>query len=109
MFAPLRDLGLIIVDEEHDSSYKQEENPRYHGRDVAVMRGKLASVPVVLGSATPSLESWMNAERGKYHRVDLRQRVADRPLPEVERIDMRVEFQETGTEQMFSRQIGGGD
>jgi len=105
VFAPMRDLGLIIVDEEHDSSYKQEENPRYHGRDVAVMRGKLANVPVVLGSATPSLESWMNAERGKYQRVDLRQRVADRPLPEVEQIDMRIEFQETGMENIFSRRL----
>jgi primosomal protein N' (replication factor Y) len=105
VFAPLRELGLIIVDEEHDSSYKQEENPRYHGRDVAVMRGKLAGVPVVLGSATPSLESWMNAERGKYQRVFLRQRVLHRPLPEVERIDMRVEFQETGAEKMFSRRL----
>jgi primosomal protein N' (replication factor Y) len=105
VFAPAQDLGLIIVDEEHDSSYKQEENPRYHGRDVAVMRGKLANVPVLLGSATPSLESWMNAERGKYARLFLRERVARRPLPEVERIDMRLEFQETGREQIFSRRL----
>jgi primosomal protein N' (replication factor Y) len=105
IFAPAQNLGLIIVDEEHDGSYKQEENPRYHGRDVAVMRGKLQNVPVVLGSATPSLESWMNAERGKYQRVFLRERVAQRPLPEVERIDMRLEFQETGREQIFSRRL----
>jgi primosomal protein N' (replication factor Y) (superfamily II helicase) len=105
VFAPVEGLGLIIVDEEHDASYKQEENPRYHGRDVAVMRGSLAGVPVVLGSATPSLESWRNAERGKYQRVVLSQRVAERPMPEVERIDMRVEFQETGEERVFSRRL----
>jgi primosomal protein N' (replication factor Y) len=105
VFAPVQHLGLIIVDEEHDSSYKQEENPRYHGRDVAVMRGKLASVPVLLGSATPSLESWMNAERSKYDRLFLKERVAQRPLPEVERVDMRLEFQETGNDRIFSRRL----
>jgi primosomal protein N' (replication factor Y) len=105
VFAPVQGLGLIVVDEEHDGSYKQEENPRYHGRDVAVMRGKLAGVPVVLGSATPSLESWRNAEAGKYERVMIRERVAERPMPEVERIDMRVEFQETGEEKVFSRRL----
>jgi primosomal protein N' (replication factor Y) len=71
VFAPMVNLGLIIVDEEHDSSYKQEETPRYHGRDVAVMRAKLNEAVVVLGSATPSLESWANAERGRYARVEM--------------------------------------
>jgi primosomal protein N' (replication factor Y) len=98
-------LGLIIVDEEHDSSYKQEETPRYHGRDVAVMRAKLNDAVVVLGSATPSLESWANAEKGRYARVEMRQRVADRPLPAVELVDMRNEFKETGQEQIFSRKL----
>ena len=105
VFAPLVKLGLIIVDEEHDSSYKQEETPRYHGRDVAVMRAKLNEVTVVLGSATPSLESWANAEKGRYARVEMRQRVADRPLPAVELVDMREEFRETGQEQIFSRRL----
>ncbi|HEX6494296.1 MAG TPA: primosomal protein N' [Acidobacteriaceae bacterium] len=105
IFAPVVRLGLIIVDEEHDSSYKQEENPRYHARDVAVMRAKLAEAPVVLGSATPSLESWHNAERGRYALIEMPARVNQRPLPEVQLIDMRQEFQETGHEQLFSRQL----
>jgi primosomal protein N' (replication factor Y) len=103
VFAPMVDLGLIIVDEEHDSSYKQEETPRYHGRDVAVMRAKLNEAVVVLGSATPSLESWANADKGRYARVEMRQRVMERPLPAVELVDMRTEFRETGQEQIFSR------
>ncbi|WP_114207141.1 replication restart helicase PriA [Acidisarcina polymorpha] len=103
VFAPVTRLGLIVVDEEHDSSYKQEETPRYHARDVAVMRAKLDSSVVVLGSATPSLESWRNATTGKYALIEMAQRVADRPLPVVELVDMRKEFQETGQEQLFSR------
>ncbi|WP_433971747.1 replication restart helicase PriA [Tunturiibacter lichenicola] len=105
VFAPMVELGLIIVDEEHDSSYKQEETPRYHGRDVAVMRAKLNDAVVVLGSATPSLESWANAEKGRYTRLEMRQRVMDRPLPLVELVDMREEFRETGQEQIFSRKL----
>ncbi len=105
VFAPMRDLGLLIVDEEHDGSYKQEENPRYHGRDVAVMRAKFAGVTVVLGSATPSLESWANAERGRYALVEMRGRVAGRPLPAVELVDMREEFRAVGKEEIFSRRL----
>jgi primosomal protein N' (replication factor Y) (superfamily II helicase) len=105
VFAPMVNLGLIIVDEEHDSSYKQEETPRYHGRDVAVMRAKLNEAVVVLGSATPSLESWANAEKGRYARVELRDRVMERPMPVVELVDMRTEFRETGQEQIFSRRL----
>jgi primosomal protein N' (replication factor Y) len=105
VFAPVADLALIIVDEEHDSSYKQEETPRYHARDIAVMRAKMANAIVVLGSATPSLESYFNAKKNKYALVELPDRVEDRPLPEVEIIDMRQEFQETGQEQVISRKL----
>jgi primosomal protein N' (replication factor Y) len=105
VFAPMPNLGLLIVDEEHDASYKQEETPRYHGRDVAVMRAKLLNCTVVLGSATPSLESWHNAGRGRYRRVEMLQRVMQRPLPAVEMIDMREEFRVTGAEQIFSRRL----
>ena len=105
VFAPVADLKLIIVDEEQDPSYKQDETPRYHGRDVAVMRAKLANAVVVLGSATPSLESYFNAKRNKYALLELPDRVERRPLPEVEIVDMRQEFQETGQEQVISRQL----
>ena len=105
VFAPMVAMGLVIVDEEHDGSYKQEETPRYHGRDVAVMRAKLRECVLVLGSATPSLESWANAERGRYRRIEMLTRVADRPLPVVELIDMRTEFREVGKEEIFSRQL----
>ncbi|MFZ1938973.1 MAG: primosomal protein N' [Terracidiphilus sp.] len=105
IFAPVPNLGLILVDEEHDQSYKQEETPRYNARDVAVMRAKLAGAVVVLGSATPSLESWQNAVRGKYTKIELNERVMNRPLPEVELIDMRHEFEETGKEDLFSRSL----
>jgi primosomal protein N' (replication factor Y) len=110
IFAPAPNLGLILVDEEHDQSYKQEETPRYNARDVAVMRAKLCGAAVVLGSATPSLESWQNAAQGgttraKYTRIELRERVMNRPLPEVELVDMRREFQETGREQLFARSL----
>jgi primosomal protein N' (replication factor Y) len=105
VFAPVEDLALIIVDEEHDSSYKQEETPRYHARDIAVMRAKMANAVVVLGSATPSLESYFNAKKNKYSLIELPDRVEQRPLPEVEIIDMRVEFQETGREQVISRKL----
>ena len=105
VFAPVSDLALVIVDEEQDSSYKQEETPRYHARDVAVMRAKMAGAVVVLGSATPSLESYYNAKKNKYALVELPDRVEMRPLPEVEIVDMRQEFQETGQEQVISRKL----
>src|SRR3984885_10539549 len=90
VFAPVANLALMIVDEEQDSSYKQEETPRYHARDVAVMRAKMANATVVLGSATPSLESYFNAKKNKYALLELPDRVEHRPLPEVEIVDMRL-------------------
>src|SRR5579884_3044337 len=105
VFAPVSSLALIIVDEEQDSSYKQEETPRYHARDVAVMRAKLSNAVVVLGSATPSLESYFNAKKHRYELIEMPDRVEKRPLPEVELIDMRQEFQETGQEQVASRKL----
>jgi primosomal protein N' (replication factor Y) len=105
IFAPVPKLGLILVDEEHDQSYKQEETPRYNARDVAVMRAKIEGAVVVMGSATPSLESWQNSASGKYQRIEMRDRVMNRPLPTVELIDMRHEFKETGKEQLFSRAL----
>jgi primosomal protein N' (replication factor Y) len=105
VFAPMINLGLILVDEEHDGSYKQDETPRYHARDVAVMRAKFNSAVVVLGSATPSLESWANSECGRYARIEMRTRVMSRPLPTVELVDMRTEFKQTGKEEIFSRQL----
>lgn len=92
VFAPVIDLGLIVVDEEHDGAYKQESPaPRYSARDVAVVRGQQEEFPVVLGSATPSLESYHNADTGKFDRIELEGRVDDRPLPEVRLVDMRQE------------------
>ncbi len=91
VFAPTRKLGLIVIDEEHESSFKQETVPRYHARDVAVKRAQLEGVPVVLGSATPALETWRNATTGRYTRISLRSRVNARPMPEVSLIDMRYE------------------
>jgi primosomal protein N' (replication factor Y) len=105
VFAPVADLALIIVDEEHDSSYKQEETPRYHARDVAVMRAKMSGAVVAMGSATPSLESYFNAKKDRYALIELPDRVESRPLPEVEIVDMRQEFQETGHEQVISRKL----
>ena len=91
VFAPVRNLRLIVVDEEHEPAYKQDETPRYHGRDVAVMRAKQAGAVCVLGSATPSLESFTNVEAGKYHLLQLTQRVDARQLPYIEVVDLRIE------------------
>ena len=105
VFAPVSNLALVIVDEEQDSSYKQEETPRYHARDVAVMRAKFNDAVVVLGSATPSLESYFNAKKNRYALLEMPDRVEERALPEVELVDMRLEFQETGQEQVLSRKL----
>jgi primosomal protein N' (replication factor Y) len=91
IFTPFQRLGLIVVDEEGDSAYKQEESPRYNGRDVAVLRAQMAGIPIVLGSATPSLESRENAERGRYRLLRMTRRVEERALPTVDVVDLRKE------------------
>ena len=108
VFAPLGSLGLVVVDEEHDGSYKQEDNPRYNGRDVAVMRAKREGALVVLGSATPSMESYQNAVSGRYQLVTMERRVLDRPLARVEVVNMRHEFAERGPEVVLSRALVEG-
>lgn len=105
VFAPLQNLGVIIVDEEHESGYKQDQMPRYHGRDTAIVRGRLSKALVVLGSATPSLESYANADKGKYHMLTLTERVGRRALASVEIIDMREEFRQTQTQVPISRRL----
>jgi len=103
IFSPVKDLGLIVIDEEHESTYKQEDSPRYNGRDAGIMRGKIASCPVVLGSATPSLESYHAALEGRYTMLRLTKRIDDRPLPRVRIIDMRMELAVSKKVVMFSR------
>src|SRR6266404_585894 len=95
IFAPVENLGLVIVDEEQENSFKQEEAPRYHGRDVAIVRAKLENAVALLGSATPSLETFHHARSGKYELLSLAQRVAERSLPSVEILDLREEFRQT--------------
>jgi len=106
VFAPVENLGLIVVDEEQEASYKQEETPRYHGRDVAVVRSKLEGAVVLLGSATPSLESFQNARSGKYHLLQLDSRVENRPLAPVEIVDLREDFKSTHSTGPISAKLG---
>jgi primosomal protein N' (replication factor Y) len=105
IFAPVEPLGLIIVDEEHEHTYKQEEAPRYHARDVAIMRGQMENAVVVLGSATPSMESYANCKKGKFTLLNLPQRVDDQKMPHVRVVDMRqAMFKEKGPP-LFSPQL----
>ncbi|WP_066175094.1 primosomal protein N' [Bacillus marinisedimentorum] len=106
VFAPFENLGMIIIDEEHETSYKQEENPRYHARNVAIQRGMHHHCPVVLGSATPSLESYARASKGVYELLELENRHNDQMLPEVKIVDMREELR-GGNRSMFSRELFG--
>jgi len=105
VFAPLDALRLIVVDEEHEGSYKQDEAPRYHGRDVAVMRGRMEGALVVLGSATPSVESASNARAGRYGHLQLTRRVLDRPLATTRVVDMRPEYAAHGPDVTLSRTL----
>lgn len=105
VFAPLRNLGLIVVDEEHESSYKQDESPRYHGRDTAIMRANQIGAVVILGSATPSMESFHNAHTGKYQYLRLEERIGGRALARVEMVDMRQVFTRHGKQQIFSDEM----
>lgn len=105
VFAPLPNLGLIVVDEEHDTSYKQTDTPRYHARDVAIVRAQTNNAVCILGSATPSVESYQNSEIGKSIRIVLSQRATSGSLPEVEIVDMRTESAEEGGEMVLSRRL----
>ncbi len=105
IFAPLPNLGIVIVDEEHDSSYKQGDTPRYHARDVAIMRAKNNNAVCVLGSATPSIESYYNSEIGKFSRLDLLQRATQASLPTVKVLDMREEAQDSAGKLILSRTL----
>lgn len=103
IFAPVHNLGVIVVDEEHDPSYKQNEGLHYHGRDVAIMRAKKAQCPIILGSATPSIESFQNAHNGKYVYISMPKRVEERKLPEVRFVDLR--YEKTVEGDMFSKPL----
>ncbi|ARO66714.1 Primosomal protein N' [Bacillus cereus] len=104
VFAPFENLGIIIIDEEHESSYKQEDNPRYHARDVAVWRGQYHKCPIVLGSATPTLESFARAKKGVYELLTMEKRMNEQALPTVEIVDMREELRD-GNRSMFSKAL----
>jgi primosomal protein N' (replication factor Y) len=108
VFAPLENLGLIIVDEEQESSFKQEETPRYHGRDVAIVRAKMENAVALLGSATPSLETYHNARNGKYELLTLASRVANRSMASVEIVDLREDFQRTHQNSPISAALHSG-
>ncbi|HKM80138.1 MAG TPA: primosomal protein N' [Candidatus Acidoferrum sp.] len=108
VFAPLENLGLLIVDEEQENSYKQEETPRYHGRDVAIVRAKLENAAALLGSATPSLETYYHAVNGKYELLTLAERVENRSLAAVEIVDLRQEFQQTHQASPISQVLHAG-
>ncbi len=105
IFAPVPHLGLVILDEEHESTFKQETSPRYHARDVALARCEIQQVPLVLGSATPSLESWQRAASGRYRLVSLPRRVLGRPMPAVGTIDLRNDEHSRGSRGSISRHL----
>jgi primosomal protein N' (replication factor Y) (superfamily II helicase) len=105
VFAPTPQLGMLVLDEEHDGSFKQDSAPHYHAREVALQRARAENIPLVLGSATPSLESWQRAQTGEFRLVEMPKRVLDRPLPDVATIDLRAEFQSHSSRGAISRQL----
>ncbi|MFT5524576.1 MAG: primosomal protein N' (replication factor Y) [Pirellulaceae bacterium] len=105
VFAPTPNLGLIVIDEEHDASFKQDTAPRYHARDVARMRATLENAPLVLGSATPALESWQRAQEGQFRLINMPHRVLDLPMPDVMPLDLREEFRNKGSRGAISRPL----
>jgi primosomal protein N' (replication factor Y) (superfamily II helicase) len=105
VFAPIKDLGLVIIDEEHEASYRQQDSPHYNGRDTAIVRAQKESAVVILGSATPSLESFHNAKAGKYHYLQLPRRLGNRPMAEAEIIDMRAVFNRQKKAKIFSDEL----
>jgi primosomal protein N' (replication factor Y) len=105
IFAPTPRLGLVVLDEEHDASFKQDAAPRYHARDVALRRAQMENAPLVLGSATPSLESWRRAQDGEYRLIEMPRRVYDRPMPDVLALDLRAEWDSRRTRGAISRQL----
>ncbi|MEZ6108268.1 MAG: primosomal protein N' [Pirellulaceae bacterium] len=105
IFAPAPRLGLIVIDEEHDASFKQDKIPRYHAREVAIQRSKMLNIPLVLGTATPSLETWAATQQGQAQLVPLPHRVQSRPLPDVVLVDLRDEFRSRATRGMIGRSL----
>jgi primosomal protein N' (replication factor Y) len=105
LFAPFQDLGLVVVDEEHDDSYKQDEGVRYNARDMAVVRGAMANCPVVLGSATPAMESWRNAFQGRYGLIELLERPTPRPVPRIELVNLRDEERVDGRTPLLAASV----
>lgn len=106
LFAPLKNIGIIIVDEEHDTSYKQESGLRYNARDLAVVRAKMHHCPVVLGSATPSVQSYQNVAAGRFQQISLTKRVNDNPLPEITLVDMKKYKDVWGTDRIITPELG---
>lgn len=106
LFCPMDDVGIIIVDEEHEPSFKQDEKLKYNGRDAAVMLGKMMNCPVILGSATPSLETWKNAKDGKYHLHTMKNRVANRSMPTIEVIDLRKNKDDEDVQKLTKEKYG---
>ena len=104
IFAPVKDLGVIVIDEEHETTYKQDEDPKYHAREVAEKRVELENALLILGSATPSIETYYKSQKKLYTLAELKKRVLDKPLPKIELVDMRQEIK-SNNRSIFSRKL----